>query len=328
MSCILANLTASTRDRVFLAEDLERLAGMGELVWFDPGKDQPAAFQALLAGADAMITCWGSRPLTAADLAGRTRPLLVAHAAGSIRHLVPKELLSQGVRLTHSPAGVAPAVAEFAVALMIMALRQTVARAAAFKAGEGFSGPCQDLAGLTVGLVGLSQVGRRVPLLLAPFGCRVLAYDPYCKAADAAKLGAELVEDLDELIVRSHVLSLHAPVTPETEGMIDARRVALMKPGCAFVNTARGALVDHDALFARALAGEIQAYLDVTTPEPLPRDHPAWNSPNIFLTPHIAGPTAQTLRRIVTHALDEIGRFLAGRPLLTEVTPERYDLLA
>jgi phosphoglycerate dehydrogenase-like enzyme len=330
MPRILVNLTDNSRKRVFVDDDFRRLATLGDVVYFDPQKDEAGAFGALLARSDVMLTCWGSRKLTPQDWPGRESPLLVAHSAGSVRGIVPKEVLARGVRLTQSASAIAFAVAQYTVGLMIMALRQAVARSAALRDGARCEGafPCQDLEGLTVGLVGLSQVGRRVPPLLQPFGCHLLAYDPYWKREDAEGLGVSLMADLDELIARSDVLSLHAPVTPETQNLLDAHRIALLKPGATFVNTARAQLVDQNALFARALAGEIQAYLDVTTPEPLPPTHEGWSSPNIFITPHIAGPTKQSMRRIARHALDEIERFVNGRPLASEVTPERYDILA
>lgn len=332
MARILLNLTESSRRRVFgEGESLGRLFVLGEVFSFDPHKDDAASFPGLLAGADVMVTSWGSRKLTPEDWPGdRGRPLLVAHAAGSVRGVLAREMLARGVRVSQSAAAIAVAAAQYTVGLIILALRQAVARSAALRAGERYHSahPFQDLDGLTVGLVGLSQIGRRVPPLLAPFGCRILAYDPYAKSHDAAPLGVSLVPDLDALITASDVVSLHAPVTPETENLIDARRIALLRPGAVLVNTARPALVDQRALFARAQAGEIQAYLDVTAPEPLPPAHEGWSSPNIFITPHLAGPTRQSLARIARHVVDEVERFLRGEPLRAEVTLERYDSLA
>jgi phosphoglycerate dehydrogenase-like enzyme len=332
MARILLNLTESSRRRVFgQGEALGRLFVLGEVFSFDPQKDDPSTFPGLLAGADVMVTSWGSRKLTPEDWPGdRGWPLLIAHGAGSVRGVVSREALARGVRVSQSAAPIAVAAAQYAVGLMILALRQAAARSAALRAGERYHGdhPFQDLDGLTVGLVGLSQIGRRVPPLLAPFGCRVLAYDPYAGAEDAAVLGVSLVADLDDLIAASDVLSLHAPLTPETEGLIDARRIGLLRPGAVFINTARAGLVDQRALFARAMAGDIQAYLDVTAPEPLPPTHEGWSSPNIFITPHIGGPTRQSLARIARHVVDEVERFLRGEPLRAEVTLDRYDSLA
>lgn len=330
---ILINLTADTTRRVFADEDFARLADLGETERFDPKIDaDPAAYAARLARADAMLTCWGSRPVRAEDLALRpagAKPLLVAHAAGSVRGIVSREVLETGrVRLTQGAPAIAKAVAQYTVGLIVLALRQAAARRDALRAGERVTAPYHDLEGIPVGLIGLSRVGAMVPALLAPFEAKVLAYDPYFPADRAAALGVELVPDLDALLARARVVSLHTPVTSETRGMLNAERVARLAPGTVVVNTARADIVDQEALFARALRGEITYYTDVTQPEPLPADHPAHRSPSVFITPHIAGPTQQSLRRMSLHSLSEIGRFLRGEPLTAEVTPDRYDLLA
>lgn len=333
MPTILLNLTEDTLHRVFTSTDLERLAAIGEVTRFNPKTDEGEHFKKLLGKADAVLTCWGSRAVTLADLPqeGRNDPLLVAHAAGSVRGILAKEVLAHNVRLTQGAAAMVPAVAQLTVGFMVMASRQLVFRSQTLASGSrDYSAvpPYRDLTGLTIGLVGLSRVGATVAGLLPAFGVgRILAYDPYTTPERAADLGV-LRTDLDTLLEESDVVSLHAPVTPETRGIVDARRVGLLRPGCAFINTARAELTDQGALFNRALRGEIQVYTDVTTPEPLPPGHEAWQSPHIFITPHVAGPTVQTLRRMATYAIDEIERFLFGQPLLHEVTPERYDLLA
>lgn len=338
---ILVNLTEDSRRRVFLPDEdqedpLEALAGFGRIVRFDPkgeASDLHAEdFPRLIAEADAMLTCWGSRPLTTADLAGRPAdapPLFVSHSAGSVRSLVPRDLLEDGrVRLTQGAPAIAVAVAHYTVGLIVLGLRQAVARHDALRAGEKLGGAYFDLEGVPVGLIGLSRVGALVPPLLAPFGARVLAFDPYCSAERAASLGVELVPDLDDLLARSRVVSLHAPVTPETRGILSAARVGALAPGTVLINTARADLLDQEAVFGRALAGEITYYADVTSPEPLPQGHPAYASPHVFITPHIAGPTRQTTRRMAAHAVAEIGRFLRGEPAQAEVTADRYDVLA
>ena len=137
-----------------------------------------------------------------------------------------------------------------------------------------------------------------------------------------------MIENLDVLLVQSDVVSLHTPVTDETQGLIDARRVGLLRKGAIFVNTARSACTDQDALFGRALRDEIQFCTDVTSPEPLPPNHDAWQCPNIFITPHIAGPTQETRRREGLFAIEEIERYLSGQTLLGEVTLDRYDIVA
>lgn len=332
MPRILLNLTDDTLRRVFTDADLARLAALGENIRFNPKTDDGERFAPLLAEADVTLTCWGSRAVSEADVSGRCpKPLLVAHAAGSVRGIVPKDLLSPSLRLTQGAAAMVPAVAQLTIGFMVMALRQAQFRSQTLGSGSrDYSAvpAYRDLTGLTVGLVGLSRIGQAVANLLPAFGVgRILAYDPYA-APDQAQAAGVTLTDLDSLLSESDVVSLHAPVTPETRGLVNARRVGLLQGGSVFINTARSELTDQTALFARAIRGEIQLYTDVTTPEPLPPTHEAWQSPHIFITPHIAGPTAQTLRRMAVYAIDEIERFLSGQPLQHEVTAERYDLLA
>ena len=332
MPRLLANLTADSKRRVFTDADFARLETLADVTYFDNKTEPDTDYAALLQNADVLLTCWGSRPLTPETWAQTGRDtngpkLLVAHAAGSVRGIVPKALLMH-VRLTQGADAVAVAVAHYTVGLLLMALRQSVYRRDELRAGRPKpAAPYRDLTGLTVGIVGLSRVGSLVPALLAPFDCRVLAYDPYCSKEKAAALNVELA-DLDDLLTRCDAVSLHLPVTPETEGLINAARVESLQTGSVLINTSRSQVVDQDAVFARAARGEIEYYTDVTHPEPLPPDNAAWQSPHIFITPHIAGPTTQTLRRMALYAIDEVERFLKNEPLKYEVTADRYDLLA
>ncbi|MCI1748810.1 MAG: hydroxyacid dehydrogenase [Acidipropionibacterium sp.] len=170
-----------------------------------------------------------------------------------------------------------------------------------------------------IGIIGFSRVGRAVlealaqPFLRRTMAPRLLVADPYADAARVAEAGAELV-GLDELLGRSDVVSLHAPNTPETRGMIGAREFSLMPDGATFINTARGALVDHDALLAECSSGRLSAILDVTDPEPLPADSPLLNCPGIVITPHVAGSLGTEIDRMADGALDELERLVAGRP--------------
>jgi phosphoglycerate dehydrogenase-like enzyme len=178
-----------------------------------------------------------------------------------------------------------------------------------------------------VGVVGASRVGRRVLELLGPFDLLLLLCDPTLDPAEARGLGAEPVE-LDELLRRSDVVTLHAPALPETHYLLDARRLALLRDGAVLVNTARGALVDPEALVRELVAGRIDAVLDVTEPEVLPPDSPLYELPNVFLTPHVAGALGSERARLVELALDEIARFVRGEPLQHEVRLEDWDRIA
>jgi phosphoglycerate dehydrogenase-like enzyme len=163
--------------------------------------------------------------------------------------------------------------------------------------------------------------------LLAPFDLRPLLADPYVTAADAAELGAELVE-LPDLFRRSDVVSVHAPALPETRGLVSAALLALLPDGATLINTARGALIDEYALIAQLRTGRISAVLDVTEPEPPAVDSPLWQLPNVLLTPHAAGALGTELFRLGTCAADELARFAAGEPLAFAVDPSRLAVLA
>ncbi|MEV0587406.1 hydroxyacid dehydrogenase [Nonomuraea sp. NPDC050310] len=319
------------REQVFGAAALERLDELAtvhdEVLHELTG---PAADRAL-AGAEVLVTGW-SCPAIGADLLERAPRLrLIAHAAGTVKTFLDPEVLRRGVRVTSAADANAVPVAEFTFAAIVFGAKRVFSLAHRYRT-EGtkrdFSGmPWLGTHRITVGLVGLSRIGRRVADLLRLLEAEVLVYDPYADPAEAAALGVAMV-DLDTLVRRSHVVSLHAPDTPETRRMLDRRRLALMMDGAVLVNTARGALVDHDALLAELTRGRIDAILDVSDPEPLPPGHPLFGLPNVLLTPHLAGAQGNELARLAECALDEVARYRAGRPLRHEVTADELDRMA
>jgi phosphoglycerate dehydrogenase-like enzyme len=309
------------------------LAQLGELIRFNkdlPGSDHHAFLQ-LVAESDCMVTSWRSECFLPEDLGKTGRLQLLVHAAGSVRKLISPEIIASGVRTAQCTAAVATAVAQYTVGLIIIGLRNSVGRYLLLREGKRVAGGYRDLEGMTVGLLSLSTVGRQVPALLRPMGARIIAYDPFWTQAQAAALGVELV-DLDQLFARADVLSVHAPLLTETRGIVTQKRIDMLKDGSVFINTARGELVDQEALFARCSRGEVTACLDVTTPEPLPPTHPAWSCPNVFITPHIAGPTDQSLQRIAQMMVETVRRFAnyeaRSQELPGEITPERYAIIA
>jgi phosphoglycerate dehydrogenase-like enzyme len=165
--------------------------------------------------------------------------------------------------------------------------------------------------GRRVGVVGASRIGRRVLELLRPFDLRPALTDPYVDEREAAALGVPLLP-LDDLLRTSDIVTVHAPETPETRHLIGRRELALMPDGAVLINTARGALVDHDALVAELRAGRLTAILDVTDPEPLPADSPLHDLPGVFVTPHLAGSQGNELARLGLTVAEEAERLLAG----------------
>jgi D-3-phosphoglycerate dehydrogenase len=227
-----------------------------------------------------------------------------------------------GIPVLRAPGRNADAVAELAVALLFACTRQVVAADADVRAGEIYKDgtiPYQrfrafELAGQTAGLVGLGAVGRALRWRLRGLGLEVLAYDPYTD---------ESTVSLEELLERSDVISMHAPVTPETSGMIGADQFAAMRHGVVYVNTARAALHDTDALVEALATGKVGAAgLDHFEGESLAVDHPLTGFSSVVLTPHIGGATYDTESNHTRTIADDLCRLLAGARPLHIVNPE------
>ncbi|MFJ4624519.1 hydroxyacid dehydrogenase [Streptomyces sp. NPDC088812] len=278
-----------------------------------------------LARTEVLLTHWGCPPLTERALARMPRLRAVVHAAGSVKHHVTEAVWERGITVSSAAAVNALPVAEYTLAMIIMAGKRVLDSARTYR--ENRAAPAllpyytgHGNYGRVVGIVGASRTGRRVIELLRPFDFTVLVHDPYLDDEGAARLGVQAV-GLDDLTRRSHVVSLHAPQLPETRHLFDARRLALLPDGATLVNTARGSLVDTDALTAQLASGRIHAVLDVTDPEALPPDSPLFRLPNVLLTPHVAGSLGGELGRMADHAAAEVTRYAQGLPFAHPVRP-------
>ncbi|MFC3493414.1 hydroxyacid dehydrogenase [Glycomyces rhizosphaerae] len=284
----------------------------------------PAA-KAALGEAEVIVSSWGAPPLNDEALAAAPNLKAVLHAAGTVKWIISKAGWERGLAVSSSSGANALPVAEYTLASILMAgkgifqLREDFRKARNFTLG--YIHPQVGNFGRTIGIVGASKIGRRVVELLRPFDFTVLLADPFVEAAEAAALGAELVQ-LDELVARADVVSVHAPDLPETEHLINADRLAKMRDGTVVVNTARGRLVDTEALTVELLSGRLSAVIDVTEPEPLSAHSPLYDLPNVFLTPHVAGSHGNELSRMGLFMVEEAERYVAGEPLLHRVDPE------
>jgi phosphoglycerate dehydrogenase-like enzyme len=173
----------------------------------------------------------------------------------------------------------------------------------------------EELTGKKVLLVGYGSIGKEIERMLAPFNVKLT------RVARTARTDPDVaaVADLDALLPQAEVIILIIPATPETTGLIGARRLSLMRQGALLVNAARGPIVDTDALVQALTSGKIRAAIDVTDPEPLPDGHPLWNCPNLLLTPHIGGSSPQFAVRALRIVAEELRRYRDGEPLQTLV---------
>lgn len=281
----------------------------------------PAAAPAL-ADAEVLITGWGCPHLDTDTLAVTPRLRAVLHAAGSVRSLVGEALWKHGTTVSSAVTGNALPVAEYTLAMILLAGKDAFTHRERFRATHAQPTPAETAAignvGRRIGVIGASRVGRRLLELLRPYDFQVLLHDPYVAPAEAAALGAELLP-LEDLLRRSDIVSLHAPDIPETHHMLDRDRLALIRDGGVLINTSRGALIDHRALTDELVSGRLHAVLDVTEPEPLPADSPLYTLPNVFLTPHIAGSLGNELERLGQIVVEELERLAAGAALAHEV---------
>ncbi|WP_210719315.1 hydroxyacid dehydrogenase [Streptomyces galbus] len=318
--------------RLFPAPLLERLRLAADI---DPAlvvRDvaDPAVAPALSA-ADVLITGWGCPHLDGALLAAAPRLRAVLHAAGSVRSLVGEALWQRGVVVSSAVAGNAVPVAEYTLAMILLAGKDVFAHRERYRRTHALPTPAETAAtgnlGRRVGVVAASRVGRRLLELLRPHEFEVLLYDPYVDAAEATALGARLV-GLDELVRHSDIVTLHAPDVPETHHLLDRARLALLRDGGVLINTSRGGLVEQAALVDELVSGRLQAILDVTDPEPLPAGSPLYTLPNVVLTPHVAGSLGNELERLGRLVVEELERLASGHPLSHEVRRAELSRLA
>ncbi|BBA99144.1 putative 2-hydroxyacid-family dehydrogenase [Actinacidiphila reveromycinica] len=276
----------------------------------------PGAARAL-ADARLLLTGWGCPVLDAEALDRMPRLAAAVHAAGSVRHHATPAVWARGIAVSSAADANAAPVVEYTMATIWLASHRALGTAAAYVTGrEPVFHLRQGADGATVGVIGASRIGRGVigRLVGAAAGFQVLLADPYVGAAEADALGATLV-GLDDLCRRSDIVTVHAPDLPETRHLLDADRLALLRDGAAVINSARGRLVDTDALARECGTGRIDAYLDVTEPEPLPAGHPLLLLRNVLVTPHIAGCQGSEVQRLGGYAVDEVERWITGQPL-------------
>jgi D-3-phosphoglycerate dehydrogenase len=279
----------------------------------------PDEIVAFIRGAEILVTHLA--PISDGMLERLPALKLIAVSRGGPVNIDVEACRARGVRLVNTPGRNASAVAEFTIGAILAetrliragheALRQGQWRGDLYRADRTGT----ELSELTVGLIGYGFIGTRVVKLLKPFGCRILVCDPYKQLVPADIADGVTMVDLDTLLAQSDVVSLHARVTAETRGFLGAPQFARMKPGATFINTARGPMVDyealHDALESRHLRG---AMLETFWQEPPPPDAPLLRLDNVTLTPHIAGASTTTVRIAARMVAEEIRRYLAGEP--------------
>jgi len=279
-----------------------------------------------------LVTSWGAPRLDAEMLDRMPRLRAVVHAAGSVQGIVSDELWQRGITVTSAADANAVPVAEYTFASIILAFKRAFVHmrtpAEVLGWGDLVGSLKYGSVGRTVGIVGFSRIGRRVVRMLRQLDdVHILVADPFVSPEAVAAAGAELVP-LEAMLGQVDVLSLHAPALPETHHMIGRSQLAALRDGATVINTARGWILDHDALLDECSSGRLDAVLDVTEPDPLPVDSPLRALPNVALTPHIAGSMGTEARRLADSALDDVETLLRGGTLSQVITQPDMELSA
>lgn len=264
------------------------------------------------------------------DAAGSNLKVISNYAVG-YDNVDLAEATTRGIPIGHTPGVLTETTADMAFALLMAAARRIVEGADYVRAGKWRTwGPTlllgHDIHNATLGIVGMGRIGQAVTRRAAGFGMRIVYYDPYCDPDKAPFLGVAVRCELEELLAEADFVSLHVPLTEDTHHMINAQTLDHMKPTAVLVNTARGPIVDTDALY-QALKDERIAYaaLDVTDPEPLPADHKLLTLPNCLVVPHIASASWATRTRMAEMAAENLLAGLRHERLPHCANPQVYQ---
>ncbi len=325
---LLAVLTPFEAEHFFpepLLNELRTLAP--DFRQLDPTGMGAAAFAEILAATnpEVLLASWKT-PLLPATLPPRLR--YVCYLAGSIKTLVAREHLERGLLLTNWGGSISRVVAECALLHTLTCLRRATHWTFAMHQQGAWKNGRTEAASLferRVGIHGFGPVAREFVRLIRPFNCTVTVFAPDVDSAYEREYGIKRAASLEALFADNDVLVELAPLIPATTGLIDEKLLRLLPPGAAFVNVGRGAVVNEAALITLAREGKIQFGLDVFAQEPLAPDHPLRGLPNVFLTPHFAGPTIDRYPDATAQALRNLRAFAQGLPLEAIITPEVYD---
>ncbi len=303
---------------VFTPSQVNRIASLGNYIDAVFKHDIDEVIDKL-ADADVVVSTWGMPCLDETMLAAMPKLKAVFYAAGSVKGFYTLAAADRGIVVSSAAPVNAIPVANYTLGVILLCQKrffQQIGKKHSAKV-PGFYHP-------VVGVIGASLVGRAVIELLRPFETHILLYDPMMSNAEAEAMGVELVE-LPKLMSLSDIVTLHAPNLPQLHHMINEPLLSLMRDGSTFINTARGALVDEEALVKHLALGRLYAVLDVTDPEPPVQGHPFYALPNVVLTPHIAGSMGKECYAMADFEVDELERYLNGDRLRNRIDFQRLQ---
>lgn len=326
---IVMSVVDQHRNQFFTEAALNRLKEIGDFrLDPDPGNHASPESRETLSEAEIVITGWETGNLN--DLLDDMPNLkLISHSAGTVRRIFGPEVFDHGVRVSAQTELNAAPVAEFTLAMMILGSKDIFQSSRRYHELRDKPKTFWDefphigFYGCTIGIIGLSRISRRVIDLLKPFNVNIKVSSGHLSDEEAERLEVTPASQ-EEILSTCDVISLHTASTPKTYHMLKAKHFALIKDGAVFINTARGAICDQDALIEELKKDRFRAIIDVTDPEINVPDSPLWTLPNVFLTPHAAGSMGRELYRLGDGVIDDIENYLADQPIAGEFTRDDY----
>lgn len=317
-------------EQIYGPEEQAAIAELIEMVAPPQTAEEIQAHPELLQDVEVILSGWGAPLMDEAFLNAAPHLRAIFYGAGSIRGFATDAIWERNILITSAQQANAYPTATYTLAAILFSLKHGWTLASQARLERRLSGREQvpGVYGARIGIIALGMVGRQVRELLRPFDVQVIAYDPYVSPEEAAALDISLCS-LETLFREAQVVSLHAPLLPETLGMVRGRHLASMTYGSTFINTARGGLVNHEELIeVLERRKDLHALLDVTDPEPPEAGSPLYRLPNVTLTPHIAGSLGSERRRLGQVMLAELQRYLAGEPLRHAISREQVQRMA
>lgn len=327
---IISLIHPEIRDVFWTTDNIAHAARIGEVVEYPLEGFDSAAFIRAHPDTEIIITSWSSPNISPEIVTGLPRLRMLAHAAGSVRGIFDKSAWDDGVTVLTGAGTIGRFVGEMTLTMALCGLRRIVQHNESTGRGRWHPAEarCQTLFDARVGLAGFGFAARHAARLFRGFTADIFAYDPYVSGEEMRESGVHAAS-LEQIFSSSRVLSLHLPNLPSTRHMITPQLLNSMPEGAVLVNTARGAVVDHELLaeFLRNRT-DIVALLDVTDPEPLPEGHELRRLPNVVLTPHISGGADGSRALILHNLLNDIEAVLAGEDAPSIVTAANRERMA
>jgi len=330
MEKIIILMPKESYKKVFEKETVDKLKKYGEVkIW-----DEKENIEKFTRNSTIIITSWGSPEITPSFFKSAPDLKFIMHAAGTIKPYVKKEVMEKGVRVSSCSGVLGKFVAITALGLILVSVKKIfwwsdfTKETGKWRENEKIMKYTDEINGVNTGIISMSNVGRNLISLLKQFTEKIYVYDPYWTEEQIKNYGGIKVKSLMEIAEKCEIVALCAPLTEETKGMIGKKFFKNMKDGSVFINTARGAIIDQNALIEEVKKERIFACLDVTYPEPPEKNSPLYNLKNLIISPHIAGCVHSGLKELGKFSVEEIGRFIKGEKLENEIKLEKIDITA